>query len=397
MQSFNGNGRSDTLSRLSMSNSQPQYDIAIIGGGLAGLTLAIQSADAGFSVVLFEKENYPFHKVCGEYISMESYDFLLRCGVPLREWTLPMISKLEVSDAGGKLYDFKLPLGGFGVSRYLLDNTLYKLALSKGVTIHTRCKVNDVLPAKDDFSVITGSGHYLARVVTGCFGKRSNLDLKWNRSFAAAKPNRLNNYIGVKYHIRYPQPADTISLHNFKDGYCGISQIENDTCCLCYLTTAENLHRSGNSIVVMQQNILAKNRELKKIFSGASFLFAQPVTISQVSFLAKEQVVNHVLMPGDSAGMITPLCGNGMSMAMHAGKLAFEQISLFLQGRITRVVMEENYRSRWQKEFGARTKMGRIVQSFFGGTSSTSLFLRAMHRFPVVSSMLIGQTHGKPF
>ena len=44
------------------------YDIAIIGGGLAGLTLAIQGADKGYHVVLFEKEAYPFHKVCGEYI-----------------------------------------------------------------------------------------------------------------------------------------------------------------------------------------------------------------------------------------------------------------------------------------------------------------------------------------
>jgi len=45
------------------------YDIAIIGGGLAGLSLAILAANANYSVALFEKEAYPFHKVCGEYIS----------------------------------------------------------------------------------------------------------------------------------------------------------------------------------------------------------------------------------------------------------------------------------------------------------------------------------------
>ena len=50
------------------------FDCAIIGGGLAGLTLAVQLADAGYSVVMFEKGKYPFHKVCGEYISMESYE-----------------------------------------------------------------------------------------------------------------------------------------------------------------------------------------------------------------------------------------------------------------------------------------------------------------------------------
>jgi flavin-dependent dehydrogenase len=46
-----------------------KYDVAIIGGGLAGLSLSIQLAKKNYSVVLFEKEKYPFHKVCGEYIS----------------------------------------------------------------------------------------------------------------------------------------------------------------------------------------------------------------------------------------------------------------------------------------------------------------------------------------
>ncbi len=39
------------------------YDVAIIGGGLAGLSLSIQLANAGYSIVLFEKEKYPFHKL----------------------------------------------------------------------------------------------------------------------------------------------------------------------------------------------------------------------------------------------------------------------------------------------------------------------------------------------
>jgi len=43
------------------------YDLAIVGGGLAGLSFSIQMAKIGYSVILFEKEKYPFHRVCGEY------------------------------------------------------------------------------------------------------------------------------------------------------------------------------------------------------------------------------------------------------------------------------------------------------------------------------------------
>jgi flavin-dependent dehydrogenase len=230
-----------------------EYDIAIAGGGLAGLTLSIQAANAGYRVVLFEKENYPFHKVCGEYISMESWAFLESCGLDLKDWDLPKISRLQVSDTKGKIYGFDLPLGGFGVSRYQLDNALYHIAIEKGVTIYTGCKVNDIIFANDSFTVQTNTIQCTARIAAGSFGKRSNLDVKWNRGFTLAKPNKINHFIGVKYHIQYPHPADTIALHNFINGYCGISRIEDDKSCFCYLTTAENLQRSGNSIPEMEK------------------------------------------------------------------------------------------------------------------------------------------------
>ena len=373
------------------------YDIAIVGGGLAGLTLAMQSADAGYRVILFEKENYPFHKVCGEYISMESWNFLIRCGLPLHDWSLPIINHLQVSDTKGKCFDFDLPLGGFGISRYHLDNALYELALHASVTIDTNCKVNDIIYENDFFSIQTNTGNYTAKITTGCFGKRSNLDVKWNRDFTLAKPNKINNFIGVKYHIQYPQKADTIALHNFSNGYCGISRIEKDACCLCYLTTAKNLQRSGNSIPEMEKNILSKNAQLKKIFSEAQHLYEQPIAISQISFQQKTQVENHVLMLGDAAGMITPLCGNGMSMAMHSGKIAFANIQLLLSGKISREEMEKQYTAKWQQEFGSRTRIGRVVQYFFGGTLSTAVFLRMMHAFPAFSKKLIEKTHGETF
>jgi flavin-dependent dehydrogenase len=379
------------------NKSAYQYDIAIAGGGLAGLTLAIQAADAGLRVILFEKENYPFHKVCGEYISMESWDFLTRCGLQLADWSLPVISKLKVSDTKGKVFGFDLPLGGFGVSRYKLDHALYELALRKGVTIHTNCKVTDIIFENDIFSIQTGNKIYTARIAAGSFGKRSNLDVKWNRGFTLAKPNKINHFIGVKYHIRFPQPADTISLHNFINGYCGISQIENGNCCLCYLTTAENLQRSGNSIPQMEKNILSKNKQLQSIFAEAEHLYEQPLAISQISFQQKTQVENHVLLLGDAAGMITPLCGNGMSMAMHSGKIAFENMQLFLSGKISRNEMEKQYTTQWQRHFGFRTKVGRAVQYFFGGSLSTAIFIRSMHTFPRFSKLLIEQTHGEKF
>lgn len=372
------------------------YDIGIVGGGLAGLCLSLLAADAGYSVVLFEKEKYPFHKVCGEYISYESHDFLTLLGLPLADMNLPEIKKLQVSDVNGRLYDFKLDLGGFGISRYTIDDLLYQLALKAGVSVFTEEKVTDINFNESHHVIYTNKKNVSVKIVAGAYGKRSNLDIKWERSFVEKKPDKLNNYIGVKYHLHTDLPKDFIALHNFKNGYCGISAIEEDKHCLCYLTTADNLSANANSIQKMQEDVLYKNPVLQRIFTKSQFLYDVPLTISQISFDKKTQVENHVLMLGDAAGMITPLCGNGMSMAIHASKLAFAEINNFLKRSISRVEMEANYISAWKRQFALRLATGRLVQRFMGN-NSTAFVLKLLHGVPFLGKSLIRATHGKPF
>ena len=373
------------------------YDVAIIGGGLAGLALSIQLAGMGHRVILFEKEQYPFHKVCGEYISLESWNFLVSLGLELNKMNLPMISRLQVSGVNGKMSEHKLPLGGFGLSRYQLDHSLATIARAAGVTVLENSKVNNLRFDDPVFHVETSRKIYSAKVACGSFGKRSNIDIRWNRNFILAAKNRLNNYIAVKYHIKTNFPGDTIALHNFNNGYCGIVRIEEDKCCLCYLTTAANLQRSRGSVSELEQTILARNPHLKHVFLNSEFLYEEPLTISQISFDKKKQVENHVLMVGDAAGMITPLCGNGMSMALHGSKLAAAQIDLFLQNRNTREIMEQEYILQWKRHFSNRLRTGRRVQRLFGHKWITNYFISLARRFPGLVDSLIRQTHGKPF
>lgn len=378
-------------------NEQNKYDACIIGGGLAGLSLSIQLARQGYSVALFEKEKYPFHRVCGEYISFESWNFLEGLGIPLSDLQLPMISNLIVSAPNGKQLQQDLPLGGFGISRYKLDTMLRNIAENNGATIFENTKVSDVSFADEEFLLHTTQGKFTCRICCGSYGKRSNLDIKWNRAFVNKKPGKLNNYIGVKYHIKTVFPADSIALHNFKDGYCGISRIEDGKYCFCYLTNAENLKTNGNSIEAMEKNVLHKNPHLKTIFETSELLYDEPVTISQVSFDKKTQVENHMIMLGDAAGMITPLCGNGMSMALNGSKIAFGFLQQFLKGKITRQQMESDYTIAWRSAFEKRLRTGRFIQSLFGKIWVTNVFITIMKRFPALTKKLIEQTHGEPF
>ena len=126
-------------------------------------------------------------------------------------------------------------------------------------------------------------------------------------------------------------------------------------------------------------------------------MYEAPITISQISFDKKSQVENSMMMIGDAAGMITPLCGNGMSMALHGSKLAAKQIHLYLQGYISRVEMEEQYSRQWQKHFSRRLQVGRWIQRIFGNEWLINGFISIVKRFPKLLDFLIRQTHGKPF
>ena len=373
------------------------YDTAIIGGGLAGLCTAILLAKQNHKVLLIEKETYPFHKVCGEYISLESWDFLSKeIGVPLQDLQLPIIKKLWVTAPNGNSLTTNLDLGGFGISRYTLDNKLQQIAKQLGVTVLENCKAEEINFNNDIFSIQTNKGNYQSKACCGSWGKRSNVDIKWKRSFTTKTSDRLNNFIGVKYHVKADFPNDVIALHNFEDGYCGISQIEDGKHCICYLTKASNLKKAG-SIEKMEAEILSENPHLKKLFSNVTKLYDAPVTISQISFSKKQCVENNVLMLGDAGGMITPLCGNGMSIAMHTAKVAAGFIHSFLQNNISRTELENFYTKTWNKNFATRIKIGKAVQYLFGRKATTNFFISIMKKSNFITKKLIKSTHGNGF
>jgi len=384
----------NNTSHQGSTNEQEQlFDCAIAGGGLAGLTLAIQLANAGRSVVLFEKEKYPFHKVCGEYISMESFDFLERIGIPISTMNLPIINEVVISSPNGNSITRKLDLGGFGISRFTLDAMLAELANKKGVVLMEETKVLDIHFNHDLFSIETTRNVYKARMVCGAFGKHSLLDKKLERKKSVLS----KNYLAVKYHVKLDLQDNIIQLHNFKDGYCGISKVEDNKYCICYLTNSQNLRDNANDIKKMEQNVLMKNPFLKKYFNDAIFLYNEPLAISQITFNEKTTIQKHVLMIGDAAGNIAPLCGNGMSMAMHSSYIVFQLLQKYFDRTISREQLELQYQNHWNNLFSSRIRTGRHIQMLFGKEVLTNFSIALLKKMPLLTNKLINSTHGVNF
>jgi len=368
-------------------------DVLIVGGGLAGLTSALQLASAGMQVLVIEKKQYPFHKVCGEYISNEVLPFMQRLGLDFDRLQPARISRLQLTSPSGRQLQIPLDLGGFGISRYKLDYELYQMAQTAGVEFVLGKSVEKVHFDQDSFTAELSDGStYQSRLVIGAFGKRSRLDKHLNRSFIRQQ----SPYLGVKYHIRHDYPKDLIALHNFQDGYCGTSAIEDDKYCLCYLTTRANLRKHG-SIEAMEKKVLHQNPFLKQIFTQAQFLYDKPEVINEISFAPKRAVENHILMAGDSAGLITPLCGNGMAMALHASFILSSLIIRYHRGELSRSELENAYTRQWKKQFTSRLWIGRQIQRLFGDPWLTEITVGFFRKAQPLAQFLVRQTHGETF
>lgn len=366
------------------------YDILIIGGGLSGLINARLLALNGLSVAVIEKNFYPFHRVCGEYISNEVKPFLESIDCFPYALQPSFIDKLMLTAPSGFFLQTRLDMGAFGISRYMFDDFLKTKAIEAGATIIEGEQINEV--QKTDTGFICKSltqKSYTGKLVIGAQGKRSMLDKYLSRSFVQQR----SPYIGVKYHIRTDHPADLIALHNFQDGYCGISKVENNTYCLCYLTTRENLRRHG-TVAKMEEAILHKNPFLKKIFTTSEFLYSAPEVINEISFSPKSLSDQQVVFCGDSAGMIAPLCGNGMAMAIHSAKLLSESIIQHKDTLDERKILKV-YKVKWAAHFKHRLWIGRTVQKLFGRNLTTEISLRLLSYFPFLLRWMISKTHGK--
>jgi flavin-dependent dehydrogenase len=373
-----------------LNTTPSNFDVIIIGGGLAGLSSAIHLSKNNISVLVIEKNDYPKHKVCGEYISNEVLPYFDFLGIDVFKLGAKKINRFELSTPKNKLVKAELPLGGFGISRFCLDHELAKKAIENKATI-TQDTVEEVEFNEDSFSIQTKLTSYKSKIVIGAYGKRGILDVKLNRSFIKNK----SPFLAVKTHLKGAFPDDLVALHNFEGGYCGVSKVEDDSINVCYITNFEAF-KKYKDIDEFQEKVVFKNTSLKSVFQNTKPVFDSPLTISQISFETKNPIENHMLMCGDTAGMIHPLCGNGMSMAIRSAQMASLLIIKFFNGQIKdRQALEKQYLGGWNVEFKSRLSTGHFVANLFSKNKLAEVLIRGVKWVPSILPHIIKHTHGK--
>lgn len=364
--------------------------IIILGGGLAGLTAAVHLSKLGHSIIVIEKNEYPKHKVCGEYISNEVIDYFKWLGLDNVLQKSHPIHKFQLDLGAANFAEVELPLGGFGISRFEMDNLLYEKAVAQKVQfIHETAQ--NIRFQDNVFTIDLSSGVVLqSSVVLGSFGKRSTLDVQLKRNFIQRK----SHWMAVKSHYNVNFPNHLVGLYPFQGGYCGVSKVENNVVNICYIVQT-NIFKKYKNIADFELNILKKNSALALVFDDAKTIFKNPLTISQISFEQKKAIEDHIIMIGDAAGLIHPLCGNGMAMAINSAKIASELIDKSLKKTaFSRVQLEADYQKKWNQTFKKRLAMGKVLSFLLLNQTLTNFSLKIVARVPALFKCIIKKTHG---
>ena len=362
-------------------------DVIVIGAGLAGITAALELSKSGFQVLVLDRHPLPRHRVCGEYLSREVVPFLQDSGVYLED--APFINTLVLGSVRGKSVSCKLPLGGIGISRHALDFRLYEAAKKSGARFIWE-PADDVICDKGFFRVLCRGKAFQARQVLGAWGKRSQMDRVMHREFF----RNSSPWMGIKMHYRASYPRDQVGLYAFRGGYGGLSVTETGAVNFCYLIHRERF-REMPDLKSCTDKLLAEHPSLQEVLQPAEPLFGKAISISNISFEKKDMVCHHILMGGDAARLIHPLCGNGMAMAIASGRIQARLVARYLKGGFRdRAAMERAYVKAWDSEFSGRVRMGARLQRLLLSPGGMETGIRLAALAPGLLRTVIRKTHG---
>ena len=351
------------------------HDLVVVGGGPAGSSAAITAAQLGFRVLLLESGTFPRHKVCGEFVSGEASSILERLlGRAETFVSAPRISTTRIF-VDNHVAELPVSPKALSISRYDLDLLLWQRAEGVGVRTHHRRTVKAVERDGDTFVITHDGGRHRARSVIDATGRWSKL--------RAAKPANAGNWIGLKGHFFESNGPQSCDLYFIRGGYCGIQPLGDGKLNAAAMVDA-NVARS-------LREVFSQNRELE-LRSAKWRTASELVSTAPLFFLPPRTSDREMALVGDAAAFIDPFAGDGISMALHSGRMAATALATYLRGECLLRDALEAYDQQYRELIApAQTNAARL-RRLLRLPKPLQITAVSLLRFPIVARAAVQQT-----
>jgi flavin-dependent dehydrogenase len=305
-----------------------QVETAIVGGGPAGAATACGLAAAGREVLLIERADGPHHKVCGEFLSVETQAQLHRLNIDPLNLGAVTIDEVSVHSMRREVTS-ALPFRALSLSRLRLDQAMLRRAVQCGAQVKMKTSVRSV---RND-----GAGGWALRCDDGEeVGCRNLVLATGKRGLRGIDDERDHSLVGLKMHLR-PSPATARALQGrvelvlLERTYAGLELVEDGIANLCLLLPRAEVARLGLGWPALRDYLSAASPCLAERIEGAEPLFDKPLAVVCPSggHLHGEEGPA-LYRVGDRLAHIPPFTGDGLAIAFSSAALTAEHV---LKGR----------------------------------------------------------------
>lgn len=313
------------------------YDVAVIGAGPGGASAAYYAARMGQRVLLLDKATFPRDKTCGDGLTPRALHILDDMGVlaqaedaGFRVNGVSVFARHGATMQAGvphhpEFHDYLLV-----VPRLRLDDILRRRAVEQGAQFEGNARVMSL--AADDIGIdihaeVNGEPMtYRAKVVVAAVG--ANIGFLREMGLLHYAPSPI---VAVRaYYEGLQNLGDHIQAH-FEEvpmpGYGWVFPTGPASANIGLGVWREQARESGSLRAALARFVASPR--LRSLMQGATQVGAVKSYPLRIDFTSAPTFGERVLLVGESAGLVSPLTGEGIDFALETGKLAAE----FLQTR----------------------------------------------------------------
>lgn len=314
-----------------------KYDVAVIGGGPGGSTLASFLAKKGFQVVLFDKEVFPRFRI-GESLlpcSMDIFKELgffekLSSGKYIQKFGARFIDHRNNEEILFNFGENNIPSQSmaFEVQRAEFDHDLLKHAVSLGVTVKSPEKVEDFTELENHAVIKTDQDSYEVRYVADVTGR---IALIGNR-FKMRQPNPdfINN-IAVFSHYKGVKRAAGIRAGDIVIGvlphqaWSWTIPFQGEHTSVGVVTNTKRIPPGTNFEKFLDEEI-----KTSPVFQDSMKNAERVMEVQAISNYSHTSEVMHGkrwIQAGDAAAFLDPMFSSGVHISVSTSRYAAELIA----------------------------------------------------------------------